>query len=279
MHTMLGACRAVDRRIFAKAWPHGSCETRRTARYDGLIKSPRLVSAISYNNGEMETGRARIAVIDDEQDIRCLLASELEAAGFEVRAARDGPAGLEAIRDWEPALILLDVMMPKIDGISFLPRLRALTQAPIFILSAKGETGDKVLGLESGADQYLAKPFETPELIARIRSALRRPELLDPQILTDGDLQMDRERRLVWRGTRQLPLTTREFALLETFMRKPRRVFSKDELLDRVWGINSDVSLNCVETFISYLRAKLNGTEQREPLIVTIRGAGYALRA
>jgi DNA-binding response OmpR family regulator len=222
---------------------------------------------------------ARIAVIDDEEDIRWLLACELEAAGFDVRSARDGLAGLEAIRDWEPSLILLDVMMPKIDGISILPRFRALTQAPIFILSAKGETGDKVLGLESGADQYLAKPFETPELIARIRSALRRPQLDEPQILTDGDLQMDRDRHIVRRGTRQVALTAREFALLETFMRKPRRVFSKDELIDRIWGINSEVTPNCVETYISYLRGKLSGTDQSKPLIVTIRGAGYALRA
>lgn len=226
----------------------------------------------------MDSRRARIAVIDDEEDIRCLLASELEAAGFEVRAARDGLAGLEAIRDWEPGLILLDVMMPKIDGISILPRFRALTQAPIFILSAKGETGDKVLGLERGADQYIAKPFETPELIARIRSALRRPQLEEPQVLTDGDLQMDLDRRVVWRGARQVTLTAREFALLETFMRKPHRVFSKNELIDRAWGVNSEVSPNCVETYISYLRTKLNASAQGEPLIVTIRGAGYALR-
>jgi DNA-binding response OmpR family regulator len=221
----------------------------------------------------------RIAVIDDEEDIRCLLASELEAAGFEVRAARDGLAGLEAIRDWEPSLILLDVMMPKIDGISILPRFRALTQAPIFILSARGETGDKVRGLESGADQYLSKPFETPELIARIRSALRRPQLDEPQILTDGDLTMDRDRRIVRRGSHVLSLTAREFALLEIFMRKPRRVHSKEELIDRVWGINSEVTLNCVETYVSYLRTKLKVTQECEPLIVTIRGAGYILRA
>ncbi len=244
-----------------------------------MLRSPKAhLSDPLYYEG-MERRGARIAVVDDEEDIRGLLVTELEAAGFEVRAARDGPAGLEAIRDWEPSLILLDVMMPKIDGISILPRFRALTQAPIFILSAKGETGDKVLGLERGADQYLAKPFETPELIARIRSALRRSQLDEPQILTDGDLQMDRERRVVRRGARQLNLTAREFSLLEAFMRRPRRVFSKDELIDRVWGHESEVSPNCVETFISYLRAKLNAAEQAEPLIVTIRGAGYALRA
>lgn len=227
----------------------------------------------------MDSRRARIAVVDDEEDIRCLLACELEAAGFEVRTARDGLAGLEAIRDWEPALVLLDVMMPKIDGISILPRFRALTQAPIFILSAKGETGDKVLGLERGADQYIAKPFETPELIARIRSALRRPQLEEPQVLTNGDVEMDLEKRLAWRGARTLALTPREFALLETFMRRPRRVFSKEELIDRAWGVNSEVSPNCVETFISYLRVKLNESAQSEPLIATVRGAGYVLRA
>jgi DNA-binding response OmpR family regulator len=227
----------------------------------------------------MDPRGARIAVIDDEEAIRCLLVSELERAGFEVRAARDGPTGLEMVREWEPSLILLDVMMPKIDGISILPRFRALTQAPIFILSAKGETGDKVLGLERGADQYLAKPFETPELIARIRSALRRPQLHAPEILTYANLEMDLNRRKVRRGPREIALTAREFALLETFMREPRRVFSKDDLIDQVWGYDSAVSQNCVETFISYLRAKLSGPDRSEPLIATIRGAGYSLRA
>jgi DNA-binding response OmpR family regulator len=227
---------------------------------------------------EMDCRGARIAVIDDEEAIRCLLTSELEAAGFEARAARDGLSGLEMVREWEPSLIVLDVMMPKIDGVSILPNLRALTQAPIFILSAKGETGDKVLGLERGADQYLAKPFETPELIARIRSALRRPHLDAPEILTSGDVEMDLNARTVRRGARQLVLTPREFALLERFMRQPRRVFSKNELIDRVWGREAEITPNCVETFISYLRAKLNGGEHDEPLITTVRGAGYALR-
>jgi two-component system, OmpR family, response regulator MprA len=221
---------------------------------------------------------ARVAVIDDEEDIRSLLSSELEAAGFEVRTAADGLSGLEAVKSWDPSLILLDVMMPKVDGISLLPRLRSLTQAPIFVLSAKGETGDKVLGLERGADQYLAKPFETPELIARIRSALRRPQLDAPEILTQSDVEMDLRARRVRRGTRTVVLTMREFTLLEAFMRHPRRVFSKDDLINRVWGYDSEVSQNCVETYVSYLRAKINRPEE-DPLIVTVRGIGYALRA
>jgi DNA-binding response OmpR family regulator len=226
----------------------------------------------------MDARGARIAVVDDEEDIRCLLTTELEWAGFEVKAARDGPAGLVLAREWQPALILLDVMMPKIDGISILPRFRALTQAPIFIISAKGETGDKVLGLERGADQYIAKPFETPELIARIRSALRRPQLDQPDVLTYSDVEMNRNRRTVTRNGRNVPLTTREFALLETFMREPQRVFSKDDLIDRVWGYDSEVSQNNVETFIRYLRIKLNAAENDDPLIATLRGAGYTLR-
>jgi DNA-binding response OmpR family regulator len=227
----------------------------------------------------MDARGARIAVVDDEEDIRCLLTSELEWAGFEVKSARDGPAGLALAREWQPALILLDVMMPKIDGISILPRFRALTQAPIFIISAKGETGDKVLGLERGADQYIAKPFETPELIARIRSALRRPQLDQPDVLTYSDVEMNRNRRTVTRNGRNVPLTTREFALLETFMREPQRVFSKDDLIDRVWGYDSEVSQNCVETFVRYLRIKLNAAENDDPLIATLRGAGYTLRS
>ncbi|MFZ1018452.1 MAG: response regulator transcription factor [Candidatus Cybelea sp.] len=227
----------------------------------------------------MDSRAPRIVVIDDEEPIRRLLTWELEAAGFEVRGARDGLAGLDVVREFDPSLILLDVMMPKIDGISVLPRYRALTQAPIFILSAKGETGDKVLGLERGADQYLAKPFETPELIARIRSALRRPQLDAPEILTYNDLEMDLRRHKVHRGESELALTGREFRLLETFMREQHRVFSKDDLLDRVWGFESEVSQNCVETYISYLRAKVNANESEPPLVVTIRGAGYTLHS
>ena len=227
----------------------------------------------------MDSQAPRIVVIDDEEPIRRLLTWELEAAGFEVRGARDGLSGLDVVREFDPSLILLDVMMPKIDGISVLPRYRALTQAPIFILSAKGETGDKVLGLERGADQYLAKPFETPELIARIRSALRRPQLDAPEFLTYNDLEMDLRRHKVHRGEPELALTGREFRLLETFMREPHRVFSKDDLLDRVWGFESEVSQNCVETYISYLRAKVNANEHEPPLVVTIRGAGYTLHS
>lgn len=221
---------------------------------------------------------ARVAVIDDEAAICSLLTSELEEAGFEVRAARDALAGLTLIKEFDPDLILLDVMMPKADGISILPRYRALTQAPIFIVSAKGGTGDKVLGLERGADQYIAKPFEIPELVARIRSALRRPLLDKPEQVTFGDLTIDLRSRSVRRASRDLTLTRREFDLLVTLARQPRRVFTKDQLISLVWGEDAVVSPNAVETYISYLRNKID-LPGCEPIIATVRGAGYAMRA
>jgi two-component system response regulator MprA len=220
---------------------------------------------------------ARVAVIDDEPAIRLVLESELREAGFDVRGARDAPAGLQLVREWEPDLILLDVMMPKIDGISALPAFRSLTQAPIVVLSAKGGTDDKVRGLERGADQYIAKPFEIPELIARLKSALRRPRLDKPEILTFQDLVLDLRHRAVRRNGREIALTTREFDLLETFMRQPRRVFSKDQLITLVWGEDADVSTNAVETYVSYLRTKID-TPNTRSLIATIRGIGYSLR-
>lgn len=224
----------------------------------------------------META-ARVAVIDDEPAIRLVLESELTEAGFEVRAARDAPAGLELVRQWEPDLILLDVMMPKIDGISALPAFRSLTQAPIVVISAKGGTDDKVLGLERGADQYIPKPFEIPELIARLRSALRRPRLDKPEILTFHDLVLDLRHRSVRRAGREITLTTREFDLLETLMRQPRRVFTKEQLITMVWGQDAEVSTNAVETYVSYLRTKID-LPNAPSLIATVRGVGYSLR-
>lgn len=220
---------------------------------------------------------ARVAVIDDEAAICSLLSYELGEAGFDVRVARDGLAGLALIKEWEPDLILLDVMMPKVDGISILPRYRALTQAPIFILSAKGGTGDKVLGLERGADQYIAKPFETPELVARLRSALRRPLLDKPEHVTYGDLVIDLRTRSARRANKDISLTRREFDLLVTLARQPRRVFTKDQLISMVWGEDAAVSPNAVETYISYLRSKVD-LPGCDPIITTVRGAGYAMR-
>ena len=226
----------------------------------------------------MDSFIPRIAVIDDEPGIRTLLELELTEAGFAVRSAPDGTSGLALVRAWEPDAILLDLMMPKIDGMTLLPELRRVTQAPIFIVSAKGGTDDKVLGLDRGADHYVAKPFEIPELVARIRSALRRPRLESPEIVTFRDLSLDMQSRRAVRSGRTIALTTREFDLLAAFLREPRRVFTREQLISQVWGDHSSVTGNAVETYVSYLRHKIDYGFS-EPLPHTVRGVGYALRS
>jgi DNA-binding response OmpR family regulator len=221
---------------------------------------------------------ARVLVVDDEAAIRDMLEYGLGQAGFVVRAVPDGRAALETVRSWSPELIVLDVMLPEVDGFTLLPALRRSTEVPIIMLSARAETAEKVTGLSRGADDYVAKPFELEELVARLHSALRRPRLEMRQTFTYADLSVDVARRTVFRGTRRVELSTREFDLLLTFVRNPERVFTRSELLDLVWGVDRDIVPNTVETYISYLRAKLD-SGQPVRLIQTMRGVGYALRA
>ncbi|MBV9103607.1 MAG: response regulator transcription factor [Candidatus Eremiobacteraeota bacterium] len=219
----------------------------------------------------------RVAVVDDERHIRELLEIGLGDEGFEVRSAADGQAGLSLVREWSPDIIVLDVMLPKIDGIALLPLFRRLTEAPILMLSAKGEVDDKIAGLTGGADDYVSKPFEMSELIARLETALRRPKLAKPRTVRYADLAIDLETRTVERGERSVELSAREFDLLVTLARHPHRVFTRDQLLDLVWGSHRDVGQGAVETYISYLRTKIDqGFPKR--LIQTHRGAGYSLR-
>jgi DNA-binding response OmpR family regulator len=220
---------------------------------------------------------ARILIVDDERNIRELLEIGLADEGYDVRSAPDGQVGLAIARDWRPDAIVLDVMLPKVDGIALLPMFRKLTEAPIVMLSAKSETVDKVAGLHGGADDYVAKPFEMAELTARLEVALRRPRLAQPQALRFADLEVDLETRIAMRGTKRIGLSAREYDLLVTLVRNPNRVFSRDQLLDRVWGTERFVGPGAVETYISYLRAKIDhGFPKR--LIHTHRGVGYSLR-
>jgi len=219
----------------------------------------------------------RVLVVDDERNIRELLEIGLGDEGYDVRTAPDGQVGLQIARDWSPDAIVLDVMLPKVDGISLLPMFRKLTEAPILMLSAKAEIGDKVAGLHGGADDYVAKPFEMAELIARLETALRRPRLAQPQILRFSDLEINLETRVATRGQRRIALSAREYDLLVALVRNPNRVFSRDQLLDQVWGTERFVGPGAVETYISYLRAKIDhGFGKR--LIHTHRGVGYSLR-
>jgi DNA-binding response OmpR family regulator len=220
---------------------------------------------------------ARILVIDDERHIRELLEIGLADDGYEVASAADGQIGLQLTREWSPDAIVLDVMMPKIDGVTLLPMLRKLTEAPIVMLSAKGETGDKLAGLHAGADDYVTKPFELDELTARLEVALRRPRLAQPQVLRFADLEINLETRVATRAQKRIALSAREYDLLTVLLRNPNRVFSRDQLLDCVWGSERFVGPGAVETYISYLRAKIDhGFGSR--LIHTHRGVGYSLR-
>ncbi|MGA3038202.1 MAG: response regulator transcription factor [Vulcanimicrobiaceae bacterium] len=221
---------------------------------------------------------ARVLVVDDEVAIRDLLEYGLAQAGFEVRSARDGRAALDVVRSWTPEVIILDVMLPEVDGFTLLPALRRLTDVPIVMLSAKTATAEKVTGLSRGADDYLAKPFELEELVARLHSALRRPRLQMRETFRYSDLVLDVSRRTVHRGQRRIDLSTREFDLLLTFVQHPERVFTRAQLLDLVWGVDRDVVPNTVETYVSYLRAKIDSGEEMK-LIQTLRGVGYVLRA
>jgi len=220
----------------------------------------------------------RIAVVDDEPRIRELLELTLSHHGFVVRSAADGQAGLALVKEFEPDLIVLDVMMPKIDGIALLPMLRRVTDAPVIMLSAKGELEDRVEGLVHGADDYLSKPFEISELLAHVEAKLRRPHLEQRSALTLDDLSVDLDQHVVTRNGKQLDLSPREYDLLITLLRRPRRVFTREELLDLVWGNSSEVGPNAVERYISYLRVKVDEGAPRQ-LIHTVRGAGYTLHA
>lgn len=223
------------------------------------------------------TERPKVAVVDDERRIRELLELSLGHHGFEVRSAADGQAALALVREWAPDIIVLDVMLPKMDGISLLPLLRRVTDAPIVMLSAKGELEDKVEGLTRGADDYLSKPFEISELLAHLDAKLRRPRLEHPSVLNFEGLRVDLETRLVERDGVRLDLSALEYKLLVTLLRRPRRVFTREELLQLVWGDESDVTGAAVERYISYLRAKIDDRFPKR-LIATVRGVGYSLR-
>lgn len=218
-----------------------------------------------------------VLVVDDERHMRELLEIGLVQRGFRVHAVADGLAALKLLEAQSVDVIVLDLMLPKIDGITLLPMLRRATEAPVLMLSAKSDVRTRVSGLESGADDYLAKPFEFDELAARIRSALRRPSLREVDVVSYADLTIDMLKRRVERAGEVVALSTREFDLLSVLARQPERVFKRSQLLDIVWGNDTEVLPNTVETYISYLRAKIDRPPNRK-LIYTIRGVGYSLR-
>jgi two-component system response regulator MprA len=219
----------------------------------------------------------RILVVDDDPEILSLLKRGLAYDGYEVDAAKDGTEALAKARDSEPDLVVLDVMMPGLDGIEVSKRLRQASQVPILMLTAKGTVADRVTGLDSGADDYLVKPFSFDELLARVRALLRRSQPREGEVLRFGDLSLDTATREVTRGNDAIDLTVQEFELLELFMHHPRQVLSRDRIYARVWGYDFGGESNVIEVYVSYLRNKLEDGG-RSRLIHTVRGVGYVLK-
>jgi len=219
----------------------------------------------------------RILVIDDDQKITAFLNRTLTYEGYQVEAANDGESGLNAALEADFDLIVLDLMLPGLSGWEVCRRLRQASTVPILMLTARDEVADRVRGLDSGADDYIVKPFALEELLARVRAILRRHGGLTPETLEYTDLKLDTAAREAYRGTRAIQLTATEYGLLLLFLRNPRHVLSRDLIMDRVWGYDYDGESNVLEVHIGNLRQKLeSGGEKR--LIHTVRGAGYVLR-
>jgi two-component system response regulator MprA len=219
----------------------------------------------------------RVLVVEDDADIADVLRRSLRNEGYEVRTSADGIEALEMAAGFVPDLVVLDLGLPGLDGVEVCRRLRDDGDVPILMLTARAETEDRVTGLDSGADDYLVKPFERKELLARIRALLRRRPPRGTASLEVGDLTLNPDTREVRRGDREIELTNREFELLEFLMRNERLVVSRERLLDEVWGYDPTAATNTIDVFISNLRRKLEaGDEPR--LLHTKRGAGYVLR-
>ena len=223
------------------------------------------------------TDRQLILVIDDDKKITNLLNRALAYEGYEVTVAYDGREGLAKALERSPDLIVLDRMLPGLDGIEVCRRLRAGGDIPILMLTAKDAVADRVLGLETGADDYLVKPFALEELLARVKVLLRRQRQSAPEVLHYADLSLDTGSRLAKRGDRAIDLTTTEYELLALFLRRPGQVLTRDLIMERVWGYDFEGESNVLEVYIRYLRNKLEEQGERR-LIQTIRGAGYVLR-
>lgn len=223
-----------------------------------------------------------VLVVDDDQGVRDSLARSLQYSGYQVTTATDGLDALAQLSNTRPDAVIMDVMMPRLDGLETTRMLRSSNNdVPILILTARDAVGDRVDGLDAGADDYMVKPFALDELLARLRALTRRAkpvdEAEDSETLTFADLSMDLNTREVMRGTRKISLTRTEFALLQTFLEHPRRVLERSWLLNEVWGFDFPTTANSLEVYIGYLRRKTEA-EGETRLIHTVRSVGYVLR-
>jgi len=220
----------------------------------------------------------RVLVVEDDEEIAGVLQRSLRLEGYDVRISGDGEAALTDARSYVPDLVILDLGLPRLDGIEVAKRLRADDDVPILMLTARDAVEARVAGLDSGADDYLVKPFERQELLARLRALMRRRPPRGSASLSCGDLQLNPDTHEVSRGEREIELTQREFELLEFLLRNERIVIPRQRLLEEVWGYDPFATTNTIEVFVSNLRRKLEA-EGESRLLHTIRGAGYVLRA
>jgi two-component system response regulator MprA len=228
--------------------------------------------------GRIELMSERILVIEDEARIAQFLKRGLIYEGYRVDVAYDGQSGLDMARDAPPDLVILDWMLPGLDGLEVCKRLRAASDVPILMLTAKEDVQDRVTGLDAGADDYLVKPFSFDELLARIRALFRRiTPSSRPEVLHFNDLSLDTGTHRAQRGDRYIDLTAKEYELLELFLRNPRRVLTRELIFDRVWGYDFGGESNIIEVYVRYLRQKTE-EDSASRLIHTVRGVGYVLR-
>ena len=234
---------------------------------------------------DTERPRPRVLVVDDDRAVRESLRRSLEFNGYDVELAEDGAEALARIPGIAPDAVVMDVMMPRLDGIETTKALRSAgNDLPIIVLTARDSVGDRVEGLDAGADDYLAKPFALEELLARLRALLRRTQVEEPggddlaaEELAFSDLRLNPATREVSRGGRAIDLTRTEFALLEMFLRRPRRVLDRSFILEEVWGYDFPTTANSLEVYVGYLRRKTEA-EGEPRLIHTVRGVGYVLK-
>jgi two-component system, OmpR family, response regulator MprA len=219
----------------------------------------------------------RVLVIEDEDRIRQFLQRGLTYENYRVDVAADGTTGLALARENPPDIVILDWMLPGMDGLEVCRRLRAAGPVPILMLTAKDAVGDRVMGLDAGADDYLVKPFAFDELLARMRALLRRAAPSQPEVLKFSDLTLDTGTRQAFRGERAIELTAKEYELLELFMRHPRQVLTREVIFDRVWGYDFGGESNIIEVYVRYLRQKTEASGESR-LVHTVRGVGYVLR-
>jgi DNA-binding response OmpR family regulator len=221
---------------------------------------------------------SHILLVEDEVKLARFIELELTSEGYQISVAHDGITALTLARESMPDIILLDWMLPGMTGVEVCRRLRSTgNKVPVIFLTARDDISDRVVGLDAGADDYVVKPFSIEELLARVRAHLRRTQEEDADLLQFADLKLNRRTREVFRGSRSIDLTAKEFDLLEYLLSRPRQVFTRDQILERVWGYDFMGDSNIIEVYVRYLRTKLEA-QQEKRLVHTMRGVGYVVR-